>query len=698
LIKDNKNNTIALNEASAKEKKQQLLEYYKHTYKQYETLFFLLDNDDGYYAKANKDRHPLIFYFGHTAVFYINKLLASGDIKEPLNREFERTFAVGVDEMYWDDLCSSNYNWPKIKEVVEYRDLVFDLVVKFIENMDLDTPIGWNDSAWIILMGIEHERIHLETSSVLIRQLPLQFVKPNDRYKSCSDYKNAPKNFLVDVAQGIVDIARAIEGTQYYGWDNEFGECKNSVDGFLASKFLVSNAEFLEFYQNSGYQNREFWDSNGWDWIISNKIKYPEFWIVDGDTILQRNLAEVIALPLSWPVEVNYHEAKAFCKYISKRDNKTYSLPTENEWHRLKDESLNSTESANISLSIYASSMPVDSNKQGDFYDIIGNVWQWCETTFYPFDNFVTHKVYDDFSVPIFDDEHNIIKGGSWISTGNVSMTDSRYAFRKHFHQHSGFRYVVSNSEDEMKNDIYESDFLVSQYCEFHYGDRYFGVDNFSKKLAEIAVKYVDKNSFTKAFDIGCAVGRCSFELSKFFKSVVGLDYSTRFIKHAVSLQNSGSMFYRLPMEGDSYKQKEINKNMFDFKDSISRVEFWQGDANNLKSHFKDFDLVVAANLIDRLREPKRFLQNIHKIINSNGLLILASPYTWLEEFTAKEDWFSGFNSDGTAFSSLDTIKDILKEHFSLIKREDVEFVIRETNRKYQHSISEVSVWKKLSV
>ena len=55
----------------------------------------------------------------------------------------------------------------------------------------------------------------------------------------------------------------------------------------------------------------------------------------------------------------------------------------------------------------------------GDFYDVIGNVWQWTETPITGFKGFEVHPYYDDFSTPTFDAKHNLIKGGSWISTGN---------------------------------------------------------------------------------------------------------------------------------------------------------------------------------------------------------------------------------------------------------------------------------------
>ena len=63
-------------------------------------------------------------------------------------------------------------------------------------------------------------------------------------------------------------------------------------------------------------------------------------------------------------------------------------------------------------------------------------------------------------------------------------------------------------------------------------------------------------------------------------------------------------------------------------EDTRDRVEFWQGDAHNLKDRFTGYDLVLACNLIDRLYEPARFLEHITERINPGGLLVLLSPYT----------------------------------------------------------------------
>lgn len=77
--------------------------------------------------------------------------------------------AIGVDEMSWDDLNNANYNWPAAEAVYEYREKVKDAVLKLIDTLPLTIPVVWDSPFWIIMMGIEHQRIHIETSSVLLR-------------------------------------------------------------------------------------------------------------------------------------------------------------------------------------------------------------------------------------------------------------------------------------------------------------------------------------------------------------------------------------------------------------------------------------------------------------------------------------------------------------------------------------------------
>ena len=106
-------------------------------------------------------------------------------------------------------------------------------------------------------------------------------------------------------------------------------------------------------------------------------------------------------------------------------------------------------------------------------------------------------------------------------------------------------------------------------------------------------------------------------------------------------------------------------------------------------------DLVLAANLIDRLYSPRRFLSSIHERMNPGGILVITSPSTWLEEFTKKEEWLGGYKQDGENVTTLDGLTAILSPRFRLLgEPRDVPFIIRETGRKFQHSLAQLTAWE----
>jgi 5-histidylcysteine sulfoxide synthase/putative 4-mercaptohistidine N1-methyltranferase len=692
--------TPLLDGGNAADKRQEIADYFNFTFERYESLFDTLIDDQAYFQKSIPLRHPLIFYFGHTATFFVNKMLLAGLIDKRIDPKFESMFAVGVDEMSWDDLNEDHYDWPAVEEVKAYRKKVQAMVNKVIRQAPLKLPIDWENPWWSIMRGIEHEQIHLETSSVLIRQQRLEWVKPHPAWQPFRETNEAPKNSLVDIPAGSVSLGKPYSDP-IYGWDNEYGVHEADVEAFQAAKFLVSNQEFLEFVEDGGYHTDEFWSEDGLQWRQFTKAQHPTFWLQTKKGWQCRLMAEVIDMPWDWPVDVNYHEAKAFCNWKAKQTGQSVRLPTEDEWYRLYevaglDELTSDLAPANIHLDYAASSCPVNFFKHGDLYDVIGNVWQWTETPIYPFDEFKVHPIYDDFTTPTFDGRHNLIKGGSWISSGNESRKASRYAFRKHFFQHAGFCYVVSEAELEEYSSNYETDIMLSQYAEFHYGDEYFNVVNFSKKLAELAVEMMAGQPMKKALDLGCSVGRASFELARHFDQVTGIDFSARLINLGTQMAEQGVVRYTITDEGELVHYKERRLDQLDLEDTASKVEFLQGDACNLKPMFAGYDLILAANLIDRLYKPAQFLATVHERLNQQGLLVLASPYTWLDEHTEKEHWLGGFKKDGESFTTLDGLKAILEPHFELIRGpEDIPFVIRETSRKFQHTLSEVTVWKR---
>ncbi len=701
--------TPVINTGDSEQLRGRIRDYFNETSDLYELLFETLASDDTYYLRPESLRHPLIFYYGHTATFFVNKLMVSKLLEHRVDPRLESMMAIGVDEMSWDDLDEQHYDWPTVAEVRGYRKKVRNLVNKLIDVLPISTPIGWSDPFWVILMGIEHERIHFETSSVLIRQLPIDQVAAHGSWPVCPDVDSAaPNNRLLPVAGGLVQQGRPPGESTTYGWDNEYGFQESEVAGFKASRFLVSNQEFLDFVEDGGYTTPQWWTEEGQQWLgfrqQQGELLHPVFWLPQPDgSYKYRAMLEEIPMPWSWPVDVNYLEAKAFCNWLSAKKGKSIRLPTEAEWYRLYDSHIQDSPvnwakaPGNINLEHWASSVPVDRFINGDFGDIIGNVWQWTETAIDGYEGFEVHPAYDDFSVPTFDGRHNLFKGGSWISTGNEVLRESRYAFRRHFFQHAGFRYIESAAEVDQTFNTYETDEQISMYLEFHYGDEYFGVPNFPKACIELLARKTGLQQVERALDVGCAVGRSSFELARIADHVDALDFSTRFIRNALALREHGQVRYLVTDEGELTSLKVTQLDELGLAGVADRIEFSQGDACNLKPIYSNYDLVFAGNLIDRLYEPARFLKDMHQRINTGGYLVLTSPYTWLEEYTEKQHWLGGFKENGENLTTLEGIRRVLAPHFELFgEPEDVPFVIRETARKHQHTLAQLSIWRRV--
>jgi len=696
--------TLRLSGQNTEQKRAELLTYFTQTWELYESLFDCLADERAWFNKAISLRHPLIFYFGHTATFYINKLMAGRYLDQRVDDRIEAMMAIGVDEMSWDDLNDNHYDWPTIAEVRDYRGKVKSLVSEFIRTMPLALPIDWESPAWVVLMGIEHERIHLETSSVLMRQLPIEWVKAQPHWPVCPqarhDRQSVPANTLVAMPGGRVQQGKTDDT---YGWDNEYGSQQTELKPFKASKMLVSNAEFYRFIAANGYNDRRWWDDEGWGWREFSGAQMPTFWVGDEkqpDQLKLRLLAEEVAMPWDWPAEVNQLEAAAFCRWLAEETGKSVQLPCEAEWAQLREQVSGDQPDwidapGNINLAYWASSSPVDRFAQGEFYDIVGNVWQWTTTPTNGFEGFKVHPLYDDFSTPTFDGKHALIKGGSWISTGNEALKSARYAFRRHFFQHAGFRYVVSSHEETMALNPYETDSMVSQYLDFQYGPSYYGVPNYAAALVEKLLPHCQERG--QALDIGCATGRASFELARHFDAVTGMDYSARFIDVALQLTSGEDFRYVVPEEGELVEYRQVRLKEFGLEaQQAQRIQFVQGDACNLKPQPDRYDLVLASNLIDRLRQPKRFLQDVTPMIRAGGLLVLSSPYTWLEEFTPKENWLGGVRENGEALTTYQALQRVLRDAFDEVAPpQDVPFVIRETARKFQHTQAQVTFWRK---
>jgi hypothetical protein len=170
---------------------------------------------------------------------------------------------------------------------------------------------------------------------------------------------------------------------------------------------------------------------------------------------------------------------------------------------------------------------------------------------------------------------------------------------------------------------------------------------------------------------------------------VVGIDFSHSFIHAAQQIQKKGKLPFDLLDEGKKARRSLVHAPAVSIR---QRVCFMAGDALHLPKGLGTFDLLLAANLIDRLPNPKRFLsQVLPSLVNSGGKVLLTSPYTWTTEYTPSSRWLGSPSTD--SFSAL---KKILRPSFRLIERTNLPFLLRETRRKFQYTFADATIWQKL--
>jgi len=758
--------------------REQTLEYFQNTWATTETLFSALQGEEPFYRLPYHElRHPLIFYYGHPAVFYINKLRVAGMIKAGINEHFESIFEVGVDEMSWDDLSKNDMEWPSVREVNNYRRAAYAVICDVIKTHSaLDAlPINQASPAWCIHMAFEHEKIHIETSSVLMRELPVHLVEMPPYWPpyhpSAMAWAGAagssppmpsslPVNSLVTVPAGDIIVGKPYDWPSY-GWDNEYGERKMHIRQFRATKFLVSNAEFYQFVKAGGYRMHKYWTKDGWNWRTFRNAKWPTFWVPDGPEGLHqyklRLCFDVVAMAWTLPADVNWHEAHAYCAWLSERDGLeagAYRILSEGEHQRVKgvgggmrpavDPVMGDAAvlGAAHNLGLRAGSAnavdALPANTTG-FHDATGSVWQWCSDHFAALPGYKVHPMYDDFSTPCFDGQHNIIMGGSWVSAGDLASVFARFHFRPHFFQHAGFRVVRSDhaplltsmdapppyaagwvppSSDPSKQVavIDNTAVLISQQLQQHYAEdtallagpgvgAFSGLGTMSQFPARAAAALLDTYAAAvqgaapvRALDIGCGVGGGSFALARTCNEVVGLDQNAAVVAAANSMRNNGHIELFRQEEGELGKLVKVHVSAGVDRE---RVSFKQMDAMCLSPALGEFDVVLVSNLIEFLISPMACLGRLggkQGVVRVGGLVLIASTFAWNAQLTPQDLWLGGNkNEDGKEVWSRDGLATAMGSNFELVKEEDLPLLSRVNARKYEVQLSNVTIWRRVA-
>ena len=245
----------------------------------------------------------------------------------------------------------------------------------------------------------------------------------------------------------------------------------------------------------------------------------------------------------------------------------------------------------------------------------------------------------------------------------------------------------------------YETPRALSEYLLFHYGGKKeikaptmveASALHFPMRCVAECLDTGRLPAEARGLDLGCAVGRSTFELARWCAEVVGVDYSQVFVAAARGLGRQGWLDYECVEEGELVQRcrAEVPGGI-----DRGRVRFVRGDAMNLPRSLGTFDVVLMANLLDRLSNPRKCLKRLPELVRIGGQVIITSPYTWLREYTPRKNWLGGFVRRGKAIKTFDTLRQLLEPEFKLLRRRDLPFLIREHARKFQLGLAEATVW-----
>ncbi|PSF37137.1 ergothioneine biosynthesis protein EgtB [Aphanothece hegewaldii CCALA 016] len=350
---------------------------------------------DLFSQQIHPDFSPMGWHFAHiayTEAFWILEKFATLPALFP---EYRRLFAAdGLPK-------TERQKLPSIEFITEYLDLVRSKVLFYLEI----APLEKQERFWRWL--IQHESQHNETICYI-----LQLTNPTGNLAKKEQKKNPSKNFgeMVEIPSGEFIIGN--DGIE--AQDNERPSYLIELDTYWIDIYPVTCGEYREFMETGGYQKSEFWSPGGWQWKEKQAISQPLYWI---DT---HHRDDHPVYGVSW------YEAQAYANFVGKR------LPTEMEWEKAASWNSQTQQKyiypwGDIQLDqtrcnfdrLIGHTTPVNTYPQGQSfygcYDMLGNVWEWTDSWFKGYSDFTPYP-YQGYSQVYFDNQHRVLRGGSWVT------------------------------------------------------------------------------------------------------------------------------------------------------------------------------------------------------------------------------------------------------------------------------------------
>jgi gamma-glutamyl hercynylcysteine S-oxide synthase len=407
------------------------------------------------YERPIPERHRIVFYIGHLEAFDWNLLRDRVLDQTSFHSEFDNLFAFGIDPVDGGLPSDQPSDWPSLAQVREYVSTVREAIdAGLTEGTLSQSQISGQEKfspSQLLNVAIEHRLMHAETLAYMLHQLPFDRKVRKPRLPELVVRPVDPRMIEIPAGNATLGLQRC--QTNLFGWDNEYEAYTTAVPAFSIDQYEVTNREYLQFIQASGYENQSLWTDADWKWKTQQNISHPVFWNRVNGEWRYRTMFESIPLPLDWPVYVSHAEASAYAHWVGK------ALPTEAQWHRAAYGTPQGTERpypwgseapdprfGNFDFESWDPT-PVGAFLQGQsafgVADLMGNGWEWTSTLFGPLPGFQPFEFYPGYSANFFDGEHYVMKGGSARTASCMLRRSFRNWFQPHYqYVYAGFRCV----------------------------------------------------------------------------------------------------------------------------------------------------------------------------------------------------------------------------------------------------------------
>ncbi|WP_231390336.1 ergothioneine biosynthesis protein EgtB [Nocardia sp. CNY236] len=238
----------------------------------------------------------------------------------------------------------------------------------------------------------------------------------------------APTASVAVTGDVVVPAGEFTMGTSTDAWalDNEGPAHQVWLPGFAIDAAPVTNAQYVAFIDDGGYQRPELWSARGWAHRIEAELVAPQFWERDSSGSWCRRVFGVTTplRPRQPVVHVCWFEAEAYANWAGKR------LPTEAEWEKAArfdpatgavrrfpwGDTEPGASTANLGQRhlepAEVGAYPAGASAIGA-HQMIGDVWEWTASSFDAYPGFHAFP-YREYSEVFFGGDYRVLRGGSF--------------------------------------------------------------------------------------------------------------------------------------------------------------------------------------------------------------------------------------------------------------------------------------------